>query len=91
MTVVCSGNEKKSTTLQTPLITVDVSVYYISGGRTGGGLEQDLGGWKDHHVEKDLEDSQTGSGQDVSDCVSPALETYRKSTVQKSKNRLVTC
>jgi hypothetical protein len=49
-------------------------------------MEQDLGGWEDHHVEKDLEDSQTGVGQDVSVCVSPPLEKYRKSTVQKSKN-----
>jgi hypothetical protein len=34
-------------------------------------LEQDLGGWKDDHAEKDLEESQRGSGQDTSVCRCP--------------------
>jgi hypothetical protein len=34
-------------------------------------LEQDLGGWQDDHAEKDLEESQRGSGQDDPACRCP--------------------
>jgi len=32
---------------------------------------QDLGGWQDDHAEKDIEDSQRGSGQDAPACRCP--------------------
>jgi hypothetical protein len=35
------------------------------------GLLQDLGDWQDGHVEKDIEESQRGSGEDVPCCRCP--------------------
>ena len=42
-----------------------------SGSHSTGRLVQDLGNWQDDHDEKDVEESQRGSGQDASACRCP--------------------
>jgi hypothetical protein len=46
---------------------------------TCGGLVQDLGGWQNDHAEKDLEESQSGGGQDAPACRNSAVVCFSRS------------
>jgi hypothetical protein len=52
---------------------------------------KDLGDWKDDHVEKDLEESQRGSGQDAPACRCPLEQELLDRHLQRLAGVLGQC